>query len=166
MAYLNKFSSTDDLVSHLQPIVVSITDEALKSKYAGFLAINAVTVYELAIKDIFKEFSNKKHRVFGIFTENHFSRINGQIILSDLKGKHIKSFGDAYLTKFENKLSTRERLVLKSLGKDVRTSYSNLITCRHNYIHGGAMTLTFSEVVDSYKVGKEVIHSLYEAMHG
>lgn len=164
MPYLNRFISTDDLVSHLQPFVSSIPDEALKSKYAGFLAVNAVTVYELAIKDIFKEFSNKKNPVFGFFTEKYFNQINGRIILKDLKNQHIKSFGDKYLDKFEKKLIVREKVILSSIGKDVRSSYSNLIICRHKYVHAGAPTLTFSEVVDNYKVGKEVIHSLYEAM--
>lgn len=164
MAYLNRFVSTDDLVNHLQPIVTVLTDESLKSKYAGFLAVNAVTVYELAIKDIFKEFSTKKNSVFGFFIEKYFYQINGRIILKDLKNQHIKSFGDKYLTKFEKKLSVREKAILSTLGKDVRSSYSNLIICRHKYVHAGSPTLTFSEVVDNYNVGKEIIHSLYEAM--
>ena len=164
MAYLNRFVSTDDLVMHLQPFVTLIPDEGLKSKYAGFLAVNAVTVYELAIKDIFKEFSNKKNPVFGFFIEKYFYQINGRIVLKDLKNQHIKSFGDKYLEKFEKKLSIREKIILTTLGKDVRSSYSNLIICRHKYVHAGAPTLTFTEVIDNYNVGKEVIHSLYEAM--
>lgn len=164
MSYLNRFVSTDDLVNHLQPVVTAIPDESLKSKYAGFLAVNAVTVYELVIKDIFKEFSSKKNPVFGVFIEKYFGQINGRIILKDLKSQHIKSFGDKYLEKFEKKLTLREKNILISFGKDVRSSYSNLIICRHKYVHVGAPTLTFTEVVENYNIGKEVIHSLYEAM--
>ncbi|MDP2338549.1 MAG: RhuM family protein [Bacteroidota bacterium] len=48
--------------------------------------------------------------------------------------------------------------------KKVRSDYSNLIICRHKYVHGGSPTLTFQEVLDSYQIGKDVIHALYEAM--
>lgn len=164
MAYSDRFVSTDDLVNHLQPVVTALADESLKSKYAGFLAVNAVTVYELAIKDIFKEFANKKNSVFGFFAEKYFAQINGRIVLKDLKGQHIKSFGDKYLEKFEKKLKTREKAVLTTLRKDVRSCYSNLIICRHKYVHAGTLTLSFNEVVENYGIGKEVIHSLYEAM--
>ncbi|WHZ06325.1 MAG: hypothetical protein OJF59_002833 [Cytophagales bacterium] len=164
MAYVNRFVPTDDLVSHLQPVVTGILDESLKSKYAGFLAVNAVTVYELAIKDIFKEFSNKKNSVFGFFIEKYFAQINGRIVLKDLKGQHIKSFGDKYLDKFEKKLKAREKVILRTLRKDVRSCYSNLIICRHKYVHAGTPTLSFNEVVENYDIGKEVIHSLHEAM--
>jgi hypothetical protein len=164
MAYQNRFVSTDDLVTHLVSIVSILQDEPLKSKYAGFLSVNAVTVYELAIKDIFKDFSTNKNSVFGFFIEKYFKQINGRIILKDLKDQHIKSFGNKYLEKFEKKLTVRETIILNTLGKDVRSSYSNLILCRHKYVHGGLATLTFPEVVDNYMVGKEVIHSLYEAM--
>lgn len=164
MAYTDRFTSTDDLVNHLQPVVATISDQSLKSKYAGFLSVNAVTVYELAIKDIFKEFSNKKNSVFGCFIEKYFSQINGRIVLKDLKAQHIKSFGDKYLEKFEKKLTVREKAILRTLRKDVRSSYSNLIICRHKYVHAGTPTLSFNEVVESYNLGKEVIHSLYEAM--
>ena len=64
------------------------------------------------------------------------------------------------------KLRKRESSVLITLGKDVRSCYSNLIICRNEFVHAGAPTLSFNEVVDNYKIGKEVIHSLFEAMQG
>lgn len=164
MSYTSRFVPTDDLIAHLSPLVSSITDAALVSKYVGFLSVNAVTVYELAIKDIFKEFSAKKNPVFGNFIEKHFYQINGKIKIQDLKSQHISSFGDKYLKKFEKKLKVRENIVLTNFGKDVRSSYSNLIICRHKYVHAGVTTLTFTEVIENYNFGKEVIHSLNEAM--
>jgi hypothetical protein len=53
MSYIDRFQSTDDLINHLNTFVPTLTDEQIKSKYAGFLSANAVTAYELAIKDIF-----------------------------------------------------------------------------------------------------------------
>ncbi len=164
MAYQDRFVTTDNLIAHLSPIVIGLTDTAVKSNYAGFLSVSAVTVYELAIKDIFAEFATKKNIVFGNFIEEHFASINGRIKLADLKGQHIRPFGSKYLDKFEKKLGRRERIVFSTLRKNVRSDYSNLIICRHKYVHAGNSTLTFQEVLDSYQTGKEVIHSLYETM--
>lgn len=164
MSYLNRFTTTDNLIAHLSPIVSTIRDTAIQSNYAGFLSVSAVTVYELAIKDIFTEFALKKNVVFGTFVEKHFSTINGRIKLDDLKGQHIKQFGTKYLIKFEKRLKIKEDIASTTTRKNIRTDYSNLILCRHKYVHGGTPTLTFQEVLDNYQTGKDVIHSLYETM--
>jgi hypothetical protein len=164
MAYQDRFIATDNLIAHLKPIVTGISDEATKSNYAGFLSVSAVTVYELAIKDIFTEFATKKNSVFGNYIAKHFARINGRIQLADLKDTHIKSFGSKYLDKFERKLKIREEVLFIQTAQDVKSSYSNLIICRHKYVHVGNPTLTFEEVLYNYQSGKEIIHSLYEAM--
>jgi len=164
MSYQDRFIATDGLIAHLKPFVNTITDTAIIANYAGFLSVSAVTVYELAIKDIFIEFAAKKNKVFGDFVDIHFSRINGQIKLQDLKNVHVKHFGEKYFTKFEANLKKRETIVLSTTRKDMRSSYSNLILCRHAYVHKGFPTLTFKEVLDNYAIGKDVIHSLSDAM--
>jgi len=164
MAYQNRFISTDNLIAHLNPLVNTLSDAAIKANYAGFLSVSAVTVFELAIKDIFIEFAQKKNIVFGSFIEKHFSNINGRIKITDLKGQHIPPFGAKYLNQFEKKLQKRERIIFSNLRRDLRTEYTNLIICRHKFVHGGSPTLTFQEVLDSYENGKDVIHALYEAM--
>lgn len=164
MPYHNRFVATDDLIAHLNPIVNTITDAAIKANYAGFLSVSAVTVYELAIKDIFSEFATNKNKVFGNFVDRYFSRINGKIMIGDLKDTHINRFGEKYYKKFEANLKKRETIVFNTTRKNIRSSYSNLILCRHNYVHKGSPTLTFEEVLENYAIGKDVIHSLYDAM--
>ena len=164
MPYNNRFVATDDLIAHLTPIVSAITDTEIKANYAGFLSVSAVTVYELAIKDIFIEFATNKNKVFGNFIDKFFSRINGKIMLGDLKDQYIKHFGQKYFIKFEAKLKKRETIVFNTTRKNLRTSYSNLILCRHQYVHQGSPTLTFEEVLDNYNIGKDVLHSLYDTM--
>lgn len=164
MPYQNRFVATDGLIAHLTPIVNTITDAAIKANYAGFLSVSAVTVYELAIKDIFSEFATNKHKVFGNFVDRHFYRINGKIKISDIKETHIMHFGEKYFKKFEANLNKKETIVLNTTRKSIKASYSNLILCRHNYVHKGFPTLTFEEVLENYAIGKDVIHSLYDAM--
>ena len=60
MSYTDRFIATDNLISHLNTIVGTITDPAIQANYAGFLSVSSVTVYELAIKDIFNEFASNQ----------------------------------------------------------------------------------------------------------
>ena len=161
--YASRFSATDDLIVHLTPLVSAITDSRLKAYYAGFISVNAVTVYELAIKDIFKDFAEKKHAVFGCFAQNHFVRINGRIKLQELKD-HINLFGKKYEDRFKKQLKSKEDQALSKRKISLINCYNNLITCRHQYVHGGAPTLTFSEVLDFYNNGKEIIDVLANTM--
>ncbi|MDP3111709.1 MAG: HEPN domain-containing protein [Thermodesulfovibrionales bacterium] len=164
MPYTDRFRATDSLIDHLKTFVGTITDPELKANYAGFLSVSSVTVYELAIKDIFCEFASRKNKVFGTVIERHFNRINGRIRIEDLKGTHIKLFGDKYLKKFNQKLHIKENSVFSTSRVSISADYGNLLTCRHEYVHSGSPTLTINEVIDNFINGKEIIHCLNEAM--
>ncbi|MHB8207618.1 HEPN domain-containing protein [Mucilaginibacter sp.] len=164
MPYTDRFIATDDLLTHLTIVIPTIHNPALVSNYAGFLSVSAVTVYELAIKDIFIDFSLKKHNAFGVFTESHFSRINGRIKLDDLKKEHVKAFGDKYLQKFIKEVNNRDTTILAAGGESIKASYSNLITCRHQYVHQGSPTLSFQEIQRFFQHGKIVIECLFNSM--
>ena len=164
MAYIDRFISTDNIIVHLKPIVLGISDTAIKANYAGFLSVSAITVYELAIKDIFNDFAAKKNKIFGVYTQTHFSKINGQIFIRDLTGKHIISFGEKYKDKFNKILNTKEAEGLSVHAISIINSYANLIQCRHDFVHKGTPTLTVNEVMQFYDFGKIVIHCLYDTM--
>lgn len=164
MPYSDRFIATDNLIKHLNNVMVTITDQSLQSNYAGFLSVSSVTVYELAIKDIFNEFALKKNKVFGNFTERHFSRINGRIKLDDLRGAHLTLFGEKYLKRFNKNLSVKESSIFSATKKNIIADYGNLVTCRHKYVHGGSPTLTINEVISCYESGKEIIHCLNQSI--
>jgi hypothetical protein len=164
MAYSDRFIAADTLVPHLSSIMGSIVDPLIQSSYAGFFSVSAITVFELAIKEIFLSFADKKHKVFGAFIEKHFSKINGRIQISDLRGSHIKPFGEKYLNRFDRHLALQEENVFKNTRISITTVYSNLILCRHKFVHTGSPTLTLQETISNYTIGKEVIHCLNHAM--
>ena len=85
MAYLKRFNSVDLLISQLRPIAQTGPDPLVLSAMAGIVAVEAVTAYELAIKDIFEEFSRKKNKVFGSFVTNSYSKLNGRIKYQEIK---------------------------------------------------------------------------------
>ena len=166
MAYSDHFKHADDIVNHLNMILPSITDPLLKVKYVGFVTVAAVTVYELAIKEIFIEFSHKKHKILGNFTENYFSRINGRIKTDDIKKEYLSKFGDKYLNKFKKNLDSTSQAHLRLHKRDIKNAYANLITWRNDFAHEGKVntTATYAEVIQAYEDGKVVIKCLAEAM--
>tara|TARA_R110002051_G_scaffold208187_1_gene274132 strand:+ start:62 stop:568 length:507 start_codon:yes stop_codon:yes gene_type:complete len=166
MAYTSHFEIADDMINHLNSIIGGTSDEFMSSRYIGFVSISAVTVYELALKEIFIEFAQKKHNVFGTYAESHFDRINGRIKTSQIKDDYVKKFGTRYLRRYQRKIQETEDSFLRSHRKSVLSSYNNLITWRNDFAHEGHIpnTVTFSEVVNSYNLGKEVIRCVAETM--
>lgn len=166
MVYRRHFQLADDLIAHLTPIVGTTNDPFIVTRYVGFVAVSAVTVYELAIKDVFIEFATAKHKILGNFTEAFFHRINGRIKLKNLREDYILKFGDKYLERFNRNLVQAEKQILQNAKKNILSSYANLITCRHDFAHEGKISanMTFPEITDSYEVGKEVIHCLARSM--
>lgn len=166
MPYRNHFSHADDIITHLDTVVPAISDPLLQAKYVGFVSVAAVTVYEMAIKDIFIEFAQKKHRVFGHFTESFFHRINGRIKIKVIREDYICKFGSRYDRRFAKKLDKKSRHHLSTYRRDIASSYSNIITWRNNFAHEGSIngTTTYREATQAYRDGKEVIHCLAETM--
>lgn len=166
MAYSDHFLHADDIVTHLNGVVATIADPLLVAKYVGFVSVSAVTVYELALKEIFIEFARKKHKVLGNFTESYFHRINGRIKLCIIKDDYISKFGNKYNIKFQKNIEKKCKDYLSMHHRDIRNSYANLIQWRNDFAHEGKInsTTTYNEVVQAYEDGKEVIHCLAESM--
>lgn len=166
MPYQDSFQHADDVIKHLNTIVPSITDPLLVAKYVGFITISAVTVYEMAIKEIFIQFASKKNKVLGNLVAANFERINGRIKLKNISDDYLFKFGDRYAKRFRRQLDRCEKAYLKSNHRDVKSSYNNLIIWRNDFVHQGRISSqqTYNEVVQSYGDGKEVIHCLARCM--
>lgn len=164
--YRDHFKLVDDSLASLDSILSNVTDPFFRSRLTGLVAVGAVTAYELAIKTILTEFARKKHTVFGSFIENHYDRLNGRITLAELRGKHIKRFGEKYARRFEKLLKASEDTVFQAEHKSVQSSYSNIITWRNEFAHAGQIpqNATYEEVRKAYELGKEVIRCLADSM--
>src|SRR5436305_1255538 len=127
MSYTAHFAHADAIVAHLNGLVPTLGDPLLESKYVGFITVAAVTVYELAIKEIFIEFAKKKHKVLGNFTERFFERLNGRIKTKELRENYLKNFGDQYVLRFDKQLEKEAKAYLKLHKRDIRSSYGNVI---------------------------------------
>jgi hypothetical protein len=166
MAYADRYQHADDIIQHLDTVVPGLADPLLKAKYTGFVAVAAVTVYELAIKEVFIEFAREKNPSFGTFVAASFERINGRIRLDDLK-EYSSRFGASYRDAFCDGLSSACDRQLRLNRRDLRSTYSNLVLWRHEFAHAGRVSTsaTYEEAVQSYRDGKLVIDCLAQAMH-
>ena len=165
MAYLNRFNSVDFLITQLVPLTSQPgIDPMVLSSLAGIIAVEAVTAYELAIKDIFVDFSTKKHIVFGHFVQTTLDRLNGRIKYQDIKDTMVKSYGDKYLQKFNVKIKEKNRTVLATEHVDLIQTYDTLIIGRHSFVHLGQLTMTLPEAIHYYSIGKYLIAALDETM--
>lgn len=167
MPYYDHYTLADDVISHLDLTMSEISDPFIQSRYIGFVAVIAVTVYELSIKDIFCEFGEKKHKVLGAFTRSYFDRINGRIKIDIIRNEYIKKFGNKYVEKFKEKLDNSEQYWLRTQRVSIKSSYNNIIEWRNEFSHEGKIpsTVTYDEITRSYKIGKEVIKCVAESMY-
>ncbi len=166
MPYQDHFKLADDMISHLDSVIISITDSFVTSHYVGFVAVVGVTVYELAIKEIFCEFAQKKNKVFGKFVDKHFDRINGRIKLEVIRKNYLPRFGDKYLQRFERKIKKADERSIRAREGSIEAAYGNIITWRNKFAHEGKIpsTPTYAEATKAYYAGKNVIDCLAETM--
>ena len=166
MAYTNHFVASDNVINNLALLAASTPDPVLKGQLAGFAAVSANTVYEMAIKAVFIDFAISKHKVLASFTASHFSRINGKISIKVIKEDYVPRFGDKYVVRFKRAITLLEKTELRASGISVHSSYANLITWRNEFAHGGhaPANATFADVAQAYQTGKKVIDTLANCM--
>jgi hypothetical protein len=164
--YSDHFVTADDFIVHLDGVMDDIGDPFLQRRYLGFVLLSAVTVFELAIKDIFCTFAQKKHPVLGSMTRSKFEQINGRIKIANLQKEFISPFGEKYLNRFILKLDKAELLSLTEGRGSIKSSYGNVIQWRHVFVHQGMppQTTNYEELKAAYQRSKAVIHCLNAAM--
>jgi len=166
MAYVDRFSSLDILIAHLDGVVPHLGDPFLRNHYVGFLCVSIVTVFELCLKDIFIGFAEKKHRSFGSYCGNVFERMNGRVSLGDIRGLHVKKFGDKYVDKLDALLNKAEKDALTSESISIKSCYGNVIVWRNSFAHEGVLpaNASYDETRKGYAAGKQIIDCLAKAM--
>jgi hypothetical protein len=150
MPYTDHFTLVENYLAHVDPVMAGIADPFEEARYTGFIATSAVTAYEMAIKDIFYAFADKKHSVLGAVTRARFLRLNGKIKLEDLKKEHINMFGGKYLHRFTVNLEKTENDYVVSHSKSPKSAYNNVIVWRNQFVHEGTLpnTTNYAEIKD------------------
>jgi len=160
------FGLADVYIGYLRTNLAVTADPFIASRDVGFVAVSAVTVYELAVKDVFISFGWKKHKVPGCFAEARFERINGRVAYRNLCEEYLKRFGDKYLLRFKRRIAQLDKAAIKAKRGSVINSYNNVISWRNEFAHGGHVPayVTLEEVIRGYEEGKDVIRCLANCM--
>lgn len=164
--YSDHFKLNDDLIQHLDTVLVSGIDPFIASRYTGFLAVSSVTVLELSMKAIFTDFAVAVNPILANFCALHFKKINGRIAIDQIKGEYLPRFGTSYANKFAQELTALDLQLFPSLRKSIVTDYGNLVTWRNKFAHSGKIPAdpTYAEVKGAFSSGKEVMRCLHDVL--
>jgi len=167
MPYADHFKLTDDLIQHLDSVLLHLNDPYIEAKYTGFLSVSAAAVLESALKEIFIDFSSAKHKVFGDFSKVFFFRINGRIALQDIRDTYLRHYGERYAKRFKTRLDKLEFQELRASNTSIKAAYGNLLTWRHEFAHAGRVpaNASYSEVKLAYECGKKLMGCLASCMN-
>jgi len=157
------FSDSDSFIKHIKDTSSNINDDFVTSRYVGFIAVSAVTIYEVNVRQLLMEFANKTHPMLGNFASNTFDKLNARISRDEIK-KYLKYFGEEYSDRFKEIIDEKENE--REIEGSVKSSYANLLTWRHQFVHAGTLPnqATFQESFKAYELGKEVVYALSEAL--
>lgn len=160
------FVDADLYVQHLIGSPELMADPFIASRHVGFVAITAVTVYEIAIKGIFIDFGARKHTVLGNFTKARFDRINGRISYRAICDEYVRLFGDKYVQRFKKRMEAMDKEALRMRRVSTISAYNNIIVWRNEFAHLGTVptNVTLAEVVAAYEEGKNVLRCLAACM--
>lgn len=161
------FIQPDLILGHLDGLIGSVTDDFIKSRYTGFVAVTAVTAYEVNIRAKLIDFCAAKHKVFGVFSESIFEKTNARVSLDQLRKEYLDRFGEKYLKRFKKKLDALELASLKAGTGSVKNSYYNIVQWRHDFVHDGKLPdyANYADARQAYDTGKIVINAFFESLN-
>lgn len=157
------FADADSFMEHLRKAVEDIDDNFTASRYIGFVAVSAVTVYEVSVKQLLNDFATETHPMLGNFASVYFDKLNARIQRDDIE-KYLRHLGESYSERFKVLLDEKEN----EYGREgsIKESYKNLLTWRHEFVHAGRLPnqATFEEAIKAYHLGKKVLIALKETL--
>ena len=160
------FSQSDLALAHLDTYVSGISDPFIVSRYTGYVAVTAVTAFEINIREKIFEFCRKKHNVFGNFADAYFAKTNAKVKTRQLQDDYLNKFGLRYVNRYKRKMEDLEQVHLRDYRKSLKGSYNNLVQWRHDFVHDGKLPdyATYADACDAYVHGKKVIEAFFETL--
>lgn len=164
MTYTSHFHLIDDVSAHLDGVVATV-DAFTKSRYVGFYAISATAVIELSVKTIITDFAVANNSILGCYISEKYRKLNAKVSLGDLE-QHLAPFGDSYRSRFKELLGRVEDIGLRRYRSSVKSTYGNLLSCRHQFSHEGKVpnNSTYEEVKKGFAASKAVLYCLSESL--
>ena len=135
-----------------------------RADLAGLLVVSIASTYETCVKEVLYEYASEQHVAFGDYTKRNYEKLNSKISVSDLK-RYCELFDPSIKDRFQRKLSQRKKSILERLGKNIETSYAQILSWRHEFAHAGSRNTTIEEARKFHQLGKRVLYVFDEAFY-
>lgn len=161
------FAKIDDLISEINglvPVDSAYRTVRFRADLAGLLVVAMAATYETCVKEILYEFANGHHAAFGDYARRSYNKINSRVAVKDLK-KYCDIFDPSTRTRFNSRLSQRKKLILERTGKNIETSYEQILDWRHEFAHAGNRNTTIEEATKTHRLAKRIIYIFDDSFH-
>jgi len=155
-----RFRKIDVLISEINnsvPPNSSYSVVEMRADLAGLLVVAMAATYETCVKEILCSHANAKHAAFGSFATRHFERLNSRIRVNNLI-EYCELFDPSMKQKFKTLLTSRKKVISERTGKNIESSYNQILDWRHGFAHAWNRNTTIEEAAETHKVGKRVLY--------
>lgn len=161
------FNRIEQLVAEMRRFVPGDVVETaeFRADLAGLLVVSMAASYENCVKETLVTFASSHHSAFGNFTSNNYKRLNSRISIGDLY-RYAGTFDDDVRDKFINLLDNRKKKIDFRIGKNIETSYKQILSWRHDFAHAGIRNTTIEEAMTTHRLAKRVLYVFDEAFNG
>lgn len=128
-----------------------------RSDLACLLVVAMAATYESCVKNILFDHANNHHAAFGSFASRNFEKLNSRIRISDLM-KYCELYDPSIKVKFKNILSKKKSSILNRIGKNIESSYEQILDWRHDFAHAGIRNTTIEEAASTHALAKRVLY--------
>lgn len=133
-----------------------------RADLAGLLVVAMAASYEACVKETLMNFAARHHSKFAIFAQNHFSKLNSRVKISDLYN-YARTFDSQINDRFGKLLKTRKNKIQSRIGRDFTAAYAQILSWRHAFAHAGIRNTTVQEALATHRLAKGVIYTFDEA---
>lgn len=162
-----QFNRLEQLVEEITEFVPTsmVPAAQFRADLAGLLVVSIAASYENCVKETLVTFANSHHVAFGNYAAENYKRLNSRINISDLH-KYTKTFDGSISSKFKAILSDRKDKINSRIGKNIESSYAQILDWRHDFAHAGIRNTTVEEAIKTHRLAKRVLYSFDEAFNG
>ena len=162
-----RFNRIEQLVAEMREFVPNGAVEAaeFRADLAGLLVVSMAASYESCVKDTLVTYATNHHTAFGNFASNNFARLNSRVAVRDLY-QYARTFDDGIHDRFKQLLDRRRRKIDRLIGKNIETSYGQILSWRHDFAHAGIRNTTIEEAMITHRLAKRVLYTFDRAFNG
>ena len=133
-----------------------------RADLAGLLVVSMAASYEASVKETLMGYAARHHTQFGHFAQNHFAKLNSRIKLNELYG-YARTFDNRVHRKFGEVINAEKAGIFRRTGKDIASSYEQVLGWRHDFAHAGLRNTTINEALQTHRLAKRVLYAFHEA---